>query len=59
MGTNDENAGKTNKTNVTTKNYAPWGGIRHPTLGTNDGLQKKVSFLKQKEKYNSQVSSSY
>ena len=57
QSTNDENAGKTNKTNVTTKNYAPWGGIRHPTLETNDGLQKKVSFLKQKEIKKERISS--
>ena len=36
QSTNDENAGKTNKTydkNIQTK-YAPWGDIQHPTLGS-------------------------
>ena len=43
QSTNDEDGAKTNKTNETTKNYAPWGGIRHPTFQSDGEFLKKTS----------------
>ena len=58
QSTNDEDGAKTNKTNETTKNYAPWGGIRHPTFQSDGNfLKRKMSLAQQKEIKKERISS--